>query len=129
MHPDLMGAPGIDLDFDQRELAVGGIDPAKYMVVRKRVPSAGMARCHADAANTVTTNGGGDRARVFLHPAVNQGNVFLLYFALGKLLSEFAMRFVILGDDNQPAGFLVETMDDAGAHLSANGREAREMMQ
>ena len=88
-----------------------------------------MSRCHADAANAVTANAGGDGARVFLHPAVDQGNVLLLYFALGKLLSQFAMRLVILGDDNQPASFLVETMDDAGAHLAANTRELREMMQ
>src|SRR5579872_6669645 len=100
MHANLMGAPGIDLDFDQRELAVGRIDSAKYLVVRDSFTSTGVTRCHADTANAVAANACRDRARLLFYPTVNQGNVLLLYFALGKLLSEFAMRFIILRDDN-----------------------------
>src|SRR5579862_4929850 len=129
MHPDLMGTSGVDPHFDECELAIGRIDSAKNVVVRDSFAAAGLTGRHADAANAVAADAGRDSAGLFLDPSMDQGNVFLFYFSFGELLGEFAMGFVILRDHDEAAGFFIETMNNAWAHLSANSREAREMMQ
>src|SRR5690348_17211185 len=129
MYPDLMSASSVDFDFDQRELAVGRIDAAGYLVVGDGLAASGVARSHAGAASAIATDARRDGSRVLLDPAVDQRDVFLRDFAARELIGELAMGFVVLGDYDQAAGFLVEAMDDAGAHLAADSRETGEVMQ
>ncbi len=60
---------------------------------------------------------------------MHERNVALLDLAAGKLLGQLAVCDVVLGDDNQAAGFLVQTVHDAGTHLAAYFRELAESMQ
>jgi hypothetical protein len=50
---------------------------------------------------------------------VEEGYVSLGDLALGEHLTEFAVRAVVFGDDDEAAGLFVEAMDDAGAEFAA----------
>jgi len=52
--------------------------------------------------------------------ADDEGEILLSRLALGELGGEAVMGSVTLGHDDDPAGFLVESVDDAGTSGSAN---------
>src|SRR5579862_7516144 len=86
VYPDLMGAPGIDLDLEQCELAVGGVNTPYDLVVRESLAASGVAGGHAGAPSAVAADAGRDRAGVFLNPAVDERDVLLLHFAPRELI-------------------------------------------
>src|SRR5207249_5260595 len=100
MHANLVSASGIDPQFEQRELAKFGIDPALYPVVRYGFASAWAASCHSRAADVIAADAAGNRPAILFHPSVDERNVGLLHQAPGKLRSQLAMRFVVFGDQN-----------------------------
>ena len=126
---NLMRAAGIDFHFDQRELAKGSVQATDDAVVRDGFAASRAARGHPDAADRVAADRRVDGSAIFLRPAVHQRDISLLHFALGKLLGQLAMRFVVFRYDDQSAGFFVEAVDDARPQLPAHGRQRREVMQ
>ena len=61
--------------------------------------------------------------------AMDEREVVLFEAALGKHLAKFAVRAVVLCDEDDAAGLLVEPMDDAGAQLAANFRKLAKVEQ
>src|SRR5579863_9364902 len=116
-----MSAAGIDLDFEQGELAEGRVQAAKDRVVRDGVAAAGATRGHAGAAYAVAADAGGNCSAIFLQRSVHESNVSFLDFAAGKLGSQLAMGFIVFRHDDQAAGFLIETVDNARTHFSSDG--------
>src|SRR5712691_11115284 len=100
MHANLVSASGIDPQFEQRELAKFGIDPPLHRVMRYGFATARAASCHSRAADAITADAAGNRATVLFHPSMDERDVGLLHQAPGKLRSQFAMRFIVFGDQN-----------------------------
>ncbi len=118
-----MGAAGFDVNFEQAEFTVGSVAAFKHAPVRDSVAAVGAARRHPHAANDVAGDGQVDRAGVFLHPAVHECEVNLAQAAAGKHLAQLAMGAVVLGDDDEAAGSLVEAVNDAGAQVASGMRK------
>src|SRR5450759_4868641 len=119
VHADLVSAAGLDTDIHQRELAKWrGYALANFIMSNRRATSA-AAGGHANAPHHIAADLGIDGAAVFSRPAMHQRHVTLLHLAPRELLAQLAMGHVVLGDDDQPAGVLVETVHDSGAQLAA----------
>src|SRR5439155_3329001 len=129
MHSNLVSAAGIDPQFEQRELAKFGIDPPLYRVVRYGFASAGAASCHSRAADAVAADAAGNRAAVLFHPSVDERDVGLLHQPSSELRGQFAMRFVVFGDQNYSACGFVKAMNNARAEFASDGGELAKMMQ
>ena len=130
---DLVGAAGLDANFDQRKGPVGGGDAFEDLDVRDGVTDAfgvgGAAGGHASAAHEVATDREVDGDVVLGEAAVNEGDVGLFELATREHLAELAVGAVVLGDDDDAAGLLVEAVDDSGAEFAAEVRELVEVMQ
>ena len=124
---DLVGAAGFDADFDEGEGAVGAGDAFEDVEVGDGGASVGAAGGHAGAADEVAGDGEGDGSVVLFEVAVEEGDVGLGDLALGEHLAELAVGAVVFGDEDEPAGLLVEAMDDAGAEIAAYVRELGEV--
>src|ERR1039457_6553352 len=70
-----MSPAGINLHFDQRELAKRSIQAPDHVVVRDRVAPSGSPRRHPYAAPPVAADAGRDGSAIFLQPPVHQRNV------------------------------------------------------
>src|SRR5271165_5090916 len=115
-----MGAPGFDAHVHQRKLSELRRDALADLVVRHRDSASAAARRHASASHGVAADGGVDSSLILRGPAVHQGDVALLHLTAGELVRQLAMRRVVLGDDDQPTGFLVETMHYPRPQFSTN---------
>ena len=120
---NLVGAAGLNADREQSEPAVGAFHALQHLPVRDGGAAAGAARGHAGAAHGVAADGQGDGAGVLRGPAVHQREVALAQAALAEHLAELAVREIVLGDDDEAAGLLVQPVDDAGAQIAAYLRE------
>src|SRR5450755_3739582 len=78
VYADLVCPAGIDLYFNQRELAEGGFKAADDGVVGDSLAPATSARGHADAADRIAADAGGDGRAILFRPTMDQGNVSLL---------------------------------------------------
>src|SRR5207248_3643477 len=129
VHADLMGPSGINIEFQQAELAVRCRQTFAHPVVSYRRAAAATPRCHAGTAHLVATDAGIYGAAVLLHPTVDQGDVLLLYLTARKLFCQPPMPDVVLCNHHQAAGFLVEAMNNSGTQFAAHARQGCEMMQ
>src|SRR5450755_2596775 len=118
VHANLVSASSLDANVDERELAVGRIDALAHFVMGDGGTPSATAGGHANAADGIAADLGIDGAAWALGPAMHQRDVALFHFAPRKLLPQVAMGDVVAGDENQPAGFLVETMHDTGTRLA-----------
>ena len=89
----------------------------------------GAARGHSGATDEVAADGKVDGDVFASEAAVHEGDVGLLELSRGEHLAELTVGAVVLGDDDDPAGLLVEAMDDAGAKVTADVREVVEVME
>ena len=119
VNADLVSSTGVDFDFEQSELAERRIELAQNVVVRDGLALAGSLCRHSYAADGVAADAGVDGPALFLGPAVHQRDIGFLHFTFRELRGEFAVSVVIFRDHDQATGFFVETVDNAGAHLSA----------
>ena len=129
VHANLVGASGVDIERDQGKLAPGRIELPGNAVIGDRFAAFGAAGGHAGAADGVAADDVLDRPFRFLQPAVNESDVLLLDLPGGELLAELAVGGIVLGDYQQATGAFVEAVDDAGAKLATDRREAVEMVQ
>ena len=120
MDPDLVGAAGVDPNFQQGEFSVRRIQPSLHRVMGNGLASTGPLRGHASAPHAVAADAAADGASVLFQPAMHQGDVFLFYLAADELAGQPAMRFVALGHDQQAAGGLVQAMHDSGTQFAAD---------
>lgn len=120
MHADLVGAAGVDLRLDQRR----GVQPFEHTVTRVRgTTGIVVARRHALAVRWMPGNGGADFAGFTREFTAHNRVVNFFDLPFGKLRGEREMRFVVFGDDEAAAGFLVEPMHDAGPGNAADAAE------
>src|SRR5512139_1168697 len=70
-----------------------------------------------------------DCTRWFPHPAVHQGTVLLVDQALLELAREVSVCRIGLGNQNHPAGVLVEAMDNARAERPPESRQIPAVME
>ena len=124
---DLVGAAGFDAVFDQGEGAIGCCQALEDVEVGDGSPSVRAAGGHAGAADEVAGDRKGDGGVVFLEVAVEESEVGLGDLAAGEHLAEFAVGAVVLGDEDEAAGLLVEAVDDARTEVAAGGGEIFEM--
>jgi len=66
VHADLVGASGLDLEFEQRKFAVIGVQLTSNRVVGDSASATAAAGGHASAAEKVTADGRGDCAVLLL---------------------------------------------------------------
>ena len=129
MHPDLVSPPGIDPQFEQRELSVLRINPLLHGVVRDRFSPAGTLGSHAGPPHPVAADAAADRSPILLDPPVHQRNICFLDYPPCELSRQLAMGFVIFGDHDQPACGLVQTVHNSWSQLPTHTRELPEAMQ
>ncbi len=60
---------------------------------------------------------------------MHQRNVSFLDLSFGKLLRQLAVGYVILGNNDEAAGLLVQPVNDAGPQFAANSRQTAKAMQ
>ena len=127
VNANLMSTAGFNAYAHQGELAESGVEATHYFVMRDS--GAGVVsgtRGHSGAANGVTTDGGIDRSLLSLDGAVHQCDVGLADLTRGKEIGERGVGGVVLGNDDEAAGVLVEAVDDAGAKVAAGCRKCFE---
>src|SRR5207247_9737728 len=105
-----------------RKLSKWRFDPALHVIMRDCLAAPTSTGGHANPADGIAADRTRNGAAIFHRPSVNQGDVRLLHPASGKFSRQLAMSSVVLLDHNEPAGFLVEAMNDAGAELAADRR-------
>ena len=89
-----------------------------------------FARRHPVAMDGVTADGAVHGTAVFFRHAGHQGQIFLFEGARGELIGQGAVRGVVFGHNEQPGGFLVETVHDARTlHPADPAQAARAMRQ
>src|SRR5437764_5107443 len=85
MHADLVGAPGIDLHFQQTELAIRRFDSLLHRVMRNRLSPGRSSRGHADAPHSIAADARVNGAAILLRPTMDQCDVGFLDLAPGEL--------------------------------------------
>ena len=127
---DLVGPPGLQPAFDQacdrsgRRWGQGFFEP----VVGDGMLAAGLEHGHLLAVGELAPERGIDRALGAVGHAPDQRDIAALHLAVGAVGGELGrqapMRPVVLGDDHQAAGFLVEPVHDARPFDAADARQA-----
>jgi len=115
---DLVGAAGVELDFEERCWA----DAVEHTPVCAGCAGAiddAAARGHADATIGVACDSELDAAFRFVDDAFDQREVGLFHQAIAEGFAEFAVGGVVFGDEDNAGGFFVEAVDDAGAEYVA----------
>src|SRR5208282_5120089 len=126
---NLVGASGLDREFDQSKLAIRSIDLSLHEVMGYRLAASEAPGGHAGAFLRVAADGALNGAAILFGPAVDERKIGFVHFAAAELLRQPAMRFVVLRDHHQAAGGAIEAMDNPGPQLAADRGEGSEMMQ
>ena len=127
MHADLVGAAGVNLCLNE----CGGVQSLEHVITCVR-GAAGIvvARDHAFAVCRMPRDSGANFASVARDFAAQNRVVNFTDRTCGKLFGKLQVRFVVFGDDEAAAGFLVEPMNDAWSRDAADAAELpRAMMQ
>lgn len=125
MDANLVGATGLDANFDQGEVAVERrVNALENLYVGDGRPYAftvrGAAGGHASAPDEIAADGKPDGDVVFGKATVDESDVGLFKLAPGKHLAELAVGAIVFRDDDDAAGLLVEAMDDARSQIAAD---------
>jgi len=123
---DLMGAARAGHAGDQ---AVSFVDGEDFIIGHRLAPRGGAAWGHFLAIDGMAANGEIDGSLHMAGSAPNDCQIGFLDLAVGKLLREGRMSLVVLGNHNAAAGFLVQTVDDAGSVLFRSGGKRAPIMQ
>ena len=124
-----MGASGFDPDLYQREFAIAPVDALRDLPVAHSASSRATPRRHAGPPDGVAADRIFDRAGFARHLTVDQRPVDLMHLAAGKLLGQPAVRKIVLGRQNEPAGIAVKAVHDAGTQGSTGAGQLAEAMQ
>jgi hypothetical protein len=121
---NLMGAAGLDRNPEQRD--PGDVARPGHAGDR-RSGATGTCR-NSLSMDRIATDGDVDTLALMDH-SPDQGNVFLLDFAVVKLPRQFLMGGIVLGHDHHPGCALVETVDDSRPQLAADPAEVGHVVQ
>ena len=120
MHADLMRATGVNLRLDER----GRVQSFQHAITGVRGPAGiVVARGHAFAVRRMPGDGGVDFAGFAREFTAHNRIVNFFNLPPGELRRKREVRFVVFGDDEAAAGFLVEPVDDAGPRDAADAAE------
>ena len=119
MHPDLVGAAGLQLAADVRKAPVA----RQHLPVSDGAAAVFLGHGHALAIRGMTADGPVDRPGILPKGAVHHGLIDPGEAPVRQLGGELLMGEVILGHDQQARGVFVDPVDDAGALLSADAGE------
>ena len=112
MHPDLVGASGLQIALNQ---SGGTVEDLNRLIIGGGGFAPTLNYCHLftviRAAADIALNAAGRGRR----DAVNNGIIGALNRMLGKLLAQKAVRHIIFSNNEQPARLLVYAVDNAGA--------------
>jgi len=112
---DLVGAAGGRGDFDE-----GGAVEALTDAVDGARRTSAFDYCHALAVSRVAADGAFDDSFRLLDASLHEGEVELLDAALLQLSREVGVSAVVLGDEEEAGGVLVESMDDSRPEYAAD---------
>src|SRR5215471_16159298 len=133
MDANLMGSTGLDFDLKQGKLSALALNTLEYVPVSDGRTAGlvrrGAARGHTSSAYAVPADRGLDRALLRFHPAMNQRQIGLVDLAAGKLAGQFAVCGVGFGNHQQPAGLLIQTMDNTWSQGAGGLRERSKTME
>src|SRR5271166_5445643 len=101
-----MRTSGFDAHLEQRELSELRRNAFADFVMRHRGAASAAACGHASAPHGVAADLGADGSPILRWPTVYKSDVALLHLTAGELIRQPAMRRVVLGDDDEPTGFL-----------------------
>src|SRR5258708_14674538 len=118
MDADLMCPACLDPYLQKRELTVDAVNLIDHLPVRDGFTAIATTGGHTVAPDQITADWSVDCSFGLLHRAMYERNVSLLDFPQGKLRRQFAVRFVRLGNNQQSAGFFVQTVNDSRAQLT-----------
>jgi hypothetical protein len=121
---DLVGAAGFDADAQEGCQRPGGED----FVVRDGGP-AFFRDGHFLAVDGMAADRELHGAGRLLRRAPDEGEVFLADGVGGKLRDERGVGLLVLGDDEDAGGVLVEAVDDAGAEFATDALEIGAMVE
>src|SRR5208282_6252837 len=107
-----MSAAGLYADVEQRKLSERGGDAVTNFKARHRRTASAAARCHSGASHCVAADLAFDSPSILGQPAVHQSYITLFHLSARELLRQLAMGHIVLRNNNQPAGFPIETMND-----------------
>src|SRR5690606_33014604 len=120
MHPDLVRASRLDLDVQE-----GGVaEPLQHAEVGHGRAAVGHYR-HPLAVARVAADRRVDRAFVLADHPMDQGDVALDDIALLPLLDQITSRLLVLRDDDQARGVLVQAVYDPGPLPTHQERDVR----
>jgi hypothetical protein len=127
MDSDLVGSPGLNTYLNEGEVSISRrMNAFEYFDVRDggaNTFAIGGPTCgHAGTTDQITSDREVDGDVVFGETSMNERYVCLLKLTRGKHLAELAVRAVVFSDDDNATRLLIETVDDAGAEISANLR-------
>jgi hypothetical protein len=125
VHANLMGASGLNLRLQQRELCKGLRD-LKYSVGGSARASA--KHCHASAVMRAAPYTSIYLASLLRHPPVNERKVRLEDLPVAKLVRQSLVRQVIFSYDKQAGCLFINSMNDAGANAARRFRERVEVI-
>ena len=123
VHPDLMGAPGVQAAFDQAHRAAAeaalGQSPEGGACRTTRLT---VNHCHPDPLRRIAADGLIDLGALGDQPG-NQGQVAPPHRAIGQLFGQCRHRRLRSRNNHQATGVLVQTMHDAGARQGSLRRK------
>ena len=109
MNPDLMRSAGFNGDLDQTEFA--GKFP-QHLPGGGRMPSIARPDCHLLAIDGVATDRRNHPPLFFLQHTMHQGQIFFIQLVIFEYINKFPVHKILLGDQHNPRGILVEPVDD-----------------
>lgn len=118
MHPNLMRTTGGDRDVSERDTAQR-LRPGHD---GDRVPGTSRPDRHPLPVVRIAPDGSLDPLALLEEPP-HQRNIALFHFTLAELACQFAMSAVVLGDDHESGGPLVQAVHDAGTSLAGESAE------
>src|SRR3982750_2039612 len=94
VHPDLVGAAGVDFYLQKREFTVCTLDLLCDFVVRDGISATVSSRGHTGPFDPVAAHRRIDGAGIGLRPALYQRYVFLFHLTSGELIAQIAVSGV-----------------------------------
>ena len=125
VHPDLVGPPGLQIDFQQRGATKRFLNPPPGL----RLATVTALDGHLFAVRRMPSDGKVDDPFGLWHRTVDQGKVLFSGLAHLELPAQGFMGPVVFGDHQTSRRVLVQTVDNAGTQHAADPRQVAAMMQ
>src|SRR5580693_1905445 len=119
MDADLVRAAGVQISFDEREIA----KTLAQAPIRAGFAAFTAAAGHARTAVQIARYRQFDNSSSALHPAVEQRDICLLHTAVAKFFDQFQVCGIVARDHNCARSSFVQAMHDPRSQRTADGGE------